>query len=48
MSELAEMNSKIQEVHQELGKLDAEIDRLSSAEQINEEDVELIANETGK
>jgi hypothetical protein len=48
MSELAEMNSKIQEVHQELGKLDTEIDRLSSAEQVSEEDVELIANETGE
>jgi hypothetical protein len=43
MSELAEMNSKIQEVHRELAKLDTDIDRLSSAEPVSEEDIELLS-----
>lgn len=48
MSELAEMNSKIQNTHTELAKLDSEIDELSKVEKISEEDVELIADETSK
>lgn len=48
MSELAEMNNKIQETHQQLSKLDAEIDKLSTAKEISESDVELVADETSK
>jgi len=48
MTELAEMNNKIQETHQELSKLDSEIEKLSAAEEISESDVELVTDEAGQ
>ena len=48
MSDLAEMNNEIQKVHAELAQLDSDIEKLSKAEEISEEDVELIADETSK
>lgn len=48
MAELAEMNSEIQGTHAELAKLDSEIDELSRAEEIGEEDIELVTDEASK
>ena len=48
MAELAEMNNKIQEAHQELSKLDTEIDKLSVAEEVSDSDVELVTDEASK
>lgn len=48
MSQLAEMNSEIQNVHSELAQLDSEIQTASTAEEVSEEDVELIADATSK
>lgn len=44
MSELAEMNNKIQETHQALALLDTEINEMQSAEVVSESDVELVAD----